>query len=219
MTFFYLIRTLFTFNSFTYQFIFVLVLNICYLPGNVSAAIYIYQLPDGSRVMTDRPKYDGVYKKLHTSRKMSGLGQIITGKYKATDTNVNRTRYTPLIKQLAAEYGVDAALVQAVVHAESFFNPNATSKKGASGLMQLMPTTAALYGISDLYNPSKNIEAGVRHLRYLLKKYRHSLPFAIAAYNAGETAVSHYHGIPPYNETRNYVKKVLRFHSYYSRWP
>ncbi|MFV1984261.1 MAG: lytic transglycosylase domain-containing protein [Thiohalomonadales bacterium] len=169
--------------------------------------------------MTDRPKYDGVYKKLRTSHKMAGMGQIITGRYNIRDPHVNRTRYSPLIKQLSAQHGVDEALVKAVVHAESYFNPNATSIKGASGLMQLMPTTAALYGISDLYNPSKNIEAGVRHLRYLLKKYQHSLPFAIAAYNAGETAVTRYKGIPPFNETQKYVKKVLRYHSYYSRWP
>ncbi len=196
-----------------------LLLSSWFLSSPAIAAIYIYQLPDGSRVMTDRPKYDGVYKKLRTSRKMTGMGQIITGRYNTKDTNVNRKRYAPLIKQLAAEYGVDEALVKAVVHAESYFNPNATSKKGASGLMQLMPTTAALYGISDLYNPSKNIEAGVRHLRYLLKRYQHSLPFAIAAYNAGETAVTHYKGIPPFSETQRYVKKVLRYHSYYSRWP
>ncbi|MFV2059376.1 MAG: lytic transglycosylase domain-containing protein [Gammaproteobacteria bacterium] len=195
------------------------ILSSCFLSSNVSAAIYIYQLPDGSRVITDRPKYDGVYKKIRSSRKMAGMGQIISGHYKVKDTNKNRKRYAPLIKQLAAAYGVDEALVKAVVHAESYFNPNATSKKGASGLMQLMPTTAALYGISDLYNPSKNIEAGVRHLRYLLKRYQHSLPFAIAAYNAGETAVSQYNGIPPYLETQRYVKKVLRYHSYYSRWP
>jgi len=199
--------------------VFVLLLASCLISTNLSAAIYIYQLPDGSRVVTDRPKYDGVFKRLHTSRKMAGMGQIITGRYNHKDTNVNRVRYAPLIKQLASEYGVDVALVKAVVHAESYFNPNATSKKGASGLMQLMPTTAALYGISDLYNPSKNIEAGVRHLRYLLKRYKHSLPFAIAAYNAGETAVTQYKGIPPYKETKRYVKKVLRYHSYYSRWP
>ncbi|VAW91409.1 Phage internal (core) protein [hydrothermal vent metagenome] len=206
-------------NLLIYQIAAVIILNLYFISSNLHATIYIYQLPDGSRVMTDRPKYDGVYKKLRSSQKMSGMGQIITGRYKATDTHANRKRYSPLIKQLSASYGVDVALVKAVVHAESYFNPNATSVKGASGLMQLMPTTAAIYGISDLYNPSKNIEAGVRHLRYLLKKYQYSLPFAIAAYNAGEKAVSRYNGIPPYNETQRYVKKVLRFHSYYSRWP
>ncbi len=206
-------------NSLRYKITFVLVLYFGLSCSNLFAAIYIYQLPDGSRVMTDRPKYDGIYKKLRTSNTIAGLGQVITGRYKLKDNHVNRLRYSPLINQLAAEYDVDAALVKAVVHAESYFNPNATSNKGASGLMQLMPTTAALYGISDLYNPSKNIEAGVRHLRYLLNKYQHSLSFAIAAYNAGETAVSRYQGIPPYAETQQYVKKVLRYHSYYSRWP
>jgi len=206
-------------NSFIFKIAFTFILSSSFVTSNAFAAIYIYQLPDGSRVITDRPKYDGVYTKLHTSQKIAGMGKIITGQYKVHDTHVNRKRYSPLIKQLAAEYGVDEALVKAVVHAESYFNPNATSKKGASGLMQLMPTTAALYGISDLYNPSKNIEAGVRHLSYLLQKYKHSLSFAIAAYNAGEKAVSHYKGIPPYSETQKYVKKVLRYHSYYSRWP
>jgi len=201
------------------RFSLLILFSFCSLSSVTHATIYIYQLPDGSRVMTDRPKFDGVYKRLRTSRNITGLGQIITGRYKVKDTHVNRKRYTPLIKQLSAEFGVDQALVRAVVHAESYFDPNATSIKGASGLMQLMPRTAALYGISDLYNPSKNIEAGVRHLSYLLKKYRNSLAFAIAAYNAGEKAVARYNGIPPYTETQKYVTKVLRFHSYYSRWP
>ena len=183
------------------------------------AAIYLYQLPDGTRVITDRPKRDGVHQLVRSSRKVKGMGQFATGKYKPSDSHVNRKRYEPLIKQMAAEHNVDAALVKAVVHAESYFDPNATSKKGASGLMQLMPQTARIYGIRDLYNPQQNLEAGVRHLRYLLNKYDYSLQHALAAYNAGEKAVKAYKGIPPYAETQRYVRKVLKFHDYYSRWP
>ena len=120
-----------------------------------------------------------------------------------------------LIRKTASQYDVDVALVKAIIHAESYFNPNATSKKGASGLMQLMPETARQYGLHDLYNPQQNIQAGVKYLRYLLDKYPYQLKNAIAAYNAGERVVNFYKGIPPYPETRNYVEKVLNYQAFY----
>lgn len=178
---------------------------------------FLYQLPDGSRMITDRPVNDKRYKLVRASRQITGLGRQAASKY-------NRRRppriddYESLIRHTSDRYGVDVALVKAVIHAESHFNPEATSRKGASGLMQLMPQTAAKYGIRDLYNPKQNIEAGVRHLRYLLMKYRNNLQHAIAAYNAGETAVKKYAGIPPYPETQKYVSKVLQYHGFYSTW-
>ena len=114
---------------------------------------------------------------------------------------------------------MDAALVKAVIRTESYFNPNATSRVGASGLMQLMPQTAAKYGVTDLYSPKQNIEAGVKHLKYLLQRYPDQLSHVLAAYNAGEHAVDKYNGIPPYQETQNYVKKVMRFLEVYNDWP
>lgn len=182
-----------------------------------NSGYYLYQAPDGSRMITDRPVTDKRYKLVRSSRKLAGMGRQAASKY-------NRRRppkiadYETLIRRMSDRYGVDVALVKAVIHTESYFNPDATSRKGASGLMQLMPQTAAKYGIRDLYNPKQNIEAGVRHLRYLLVKYRYNLKRAIAAYNAGETAVKKYDGVPPYRETQEYVSKVLRYHGFYSTW-
>ena len=185
--------------------------------SQAKSGFFLYQLPDGSRMITDRPVTDKRYKLVRSSRQVTGMGRQAANKY-------NRQRpakideYDTLIRRASNRYGVDIALVKAVIHTESHFNPEATSHKGASGLMQLMPKTAAIYGIRDLYNPKQNIEAGVRHLRYLLGKYRNNMKHAIAAYNAGETAVKKYAGIPPYPETQKYVTKVLRYHGFYSTW-
>lgn len=182
------------------------------------AAIYLYQLPDGSRLLTDRPKYDSAYKLVRASRKIKNMGQHAAGRYRHTSKPQLR-RYDPLIRETADRYGVEMALIKAVIHTESYFNPNATSKKGASGLMQLMPETAERYGVRDLYSPKENLEAGVQHLKFLLRRYGNKLKHAIAAYNAGEQAVHKYGGIPPFGETRRYVKKVLAFRDYYRSWP
>jgi hypothetical protein len=116
--------------------------------------------------------------------------------------------YEDLIAQAAAEHDVDPALVRAVIKVESSYRPDARSQKGAMGLMQLMPATAREYGVEDAYDPGENIDAGVRHLRSLLDRF--DVPLAIAAYNAGEGAVRRHKGVPPYKETREYVRKVLR---------
>jgi len=107
---------------------------------------------------------------------------------------------------------LDWKLVAAVVAAESNFNPAAISPKGAQGLMQLMPETAELYKVNDPFNPKENIDAGVRHLKWLIRRYEGKLDLALAAYNAGEKAVDRYGGIPPYQETRQYIKRVLRLY-------
>ena len=112
-----------------------------------------------------------------------------------------------LIAEAAAAHDVDADLVRAVIKVESAFRPKAKSRKGAMGLMQLMPATARQYGVRDAYDPAENIDAGVRHLRRLLDRY--DVRLAVAAYNAGEGTVERYGGIPPYRETRDYVRKVL----------
>ncbi|MDH5178368.1 MAG: lytic transglycosylase domain-containing protein [Gammaproteobacteria bacterium] len=180
-------------------------------------AYFLYQLPDGSRMISDRRMSDTRYKLVRSSRGITGLGQQVRNKYDRR-TAARVADYEKLIRRTADRYGVDVALVKAVIHTESEFNPNATSHKGASGLMQLMPETAEKYGINDLYNPRQNIEGGVRHLRYLLVKYNYKLSHVIAAYNAGETAVKKYAGIPPYPETQKYVTKVLKYHGFYSTW-
>ena len=114
-----------------------------------------------------------------------------------------------LVEESARRHGLDPALVLAVVSVESGFKPEAVSPKGAQGLMQLMPRTAASLGVQDPFDPEQNVDAGVRHLESLVRLYDGSLTRALAAYNAGQGAVAKYSGVPPYRETRAYVKKVL----------
>ncbi len=123
-------------------------------------------------------------------------------------SGVSRAAIDRIICASAAEFGVDPALVQAVVYNESAFDPGATSGAGARGLMQLMPATAASLGVSDAYDPAQNVRGGTRYLRGLLDRF-HDVALAVAAYNAGPAAVERYGGIPPYVETRNYVRGVL----------
>ncbi len=118
-------------------------------------------------------------------------------------------RYAPVIGRVAMRYGVHPDLIDSVIRIESAFNPRAVSRKGARGLMQLMPRTASLLGIRDVFDPLQNIEGGVRHLRGMLQRYRGNLPLALAAYNAGERPVDQYRGVPPFAETQLYVRQVL----------
>ncbi len=114
------------------------------------------------------------------------------------------------IKQVAARYDVPADLVAAVIEAESANNPRAVSRRGAQGLMQLMPKTAKRLGVDDPFDPRANIEAGVKHLRAMIDIFGNSLPLVLAAYNAGEVAVIKHRGVPPYRETRAYVKRITK---------
>jgi soluble lytic murein transglycosylase-like protein len=113
------------------------------------------------------------------------------------------------IEATALRHGVDPRLVEAVVRVESAGDPGAVSPKGAMGLMQLMPARAASLGVRDAFDPAENLDGGVRHLRELLDRYRGNLSLALAAYNAGEEAVRRHGGIPPYPETRDYVRRIL----------
>jgi soluble lytic murein transglycosylase-like protein len=117
--------------------------------------------------------------------------------------------YLNLVQQVSEKHGVDARLVKAVIQVESNFNERARSPKGACGLMQLMPATASRYGVGQIFDPQENIDGGVRYLRDLLVMFNSDLSLAVAAYNAGEGAVQRFNGIPNYNETQNYVRKVL----------
>jgi soluble lytic murein transglycosylase len=118
-------------------------------------------------------------------------------------------RYAREIAEAAERYGVPAELVRTVVRVESGFDPWAVSRKGAQGLMQLMPATASSLGVRDSFNPRQNIDGGVRHLRSLIDRYGGNLSPALAAYNAGAQAVDWYRGIPPYPETQQYVRRIL----------
>lgn len=141
---------------------------------------------------------------------------------KASEANSNELNYkvnTPapaskaqilnMIKSISAKHGVDEKLVMAVVKQESGFRSDAVSKSGALGLMQLMPKTAEGLGVKDAMNPIENINGGVKHLKYLLKKYNGNVILALAAYNSGTGTVAKYNGVPPYKETQNYVRNIL----------
>ena len=132
------------------------------------------------------------------------------------DLKVNEKRYTRLIDRVSRELSLDRNLIHAVVRVESAFDPQAVSRTGAVGLMQLMPGTAQLYGVRDSRNPTQNVYAGVLHLRKLIQQFN-DVVLALAAYNAGENAVINYgYAVPPYPETQNYVRKVLTFYRQYS---
>jgi soluble lytic murein transglycosylase-like protein len=125
--------------------------------------------------------------------------------------------FDALIRDIAGAYDVEYALVKAVIKAESAFNHRAVSPKGAQGLMQLMPATAAQHGVGDAFKPKDNIEGGVRHLKWLLERYGGNVEYAVAAYNAGHARVEAAGGIPNIAETREYLGRVLRFRENYRR--
>ncbi len=125
--------------------------------------------------------------------------------------------YYPIIIKHSKRYDVDPLLVKAVIMAESSFNPNAVSHVGAQGLMQLMPGTARYLGVKDSFNPEHNIQGGVKYIKKLLDRFGGNVQLALAAYNAGSQNVRKYGGIPPYPETKKYIKKVRHLHSGYKK--
>jgi len=176
-----------------------------------AADIYRYEDSEGVVHFTDAPtdKRFKIFmrdlkkdKKLRTSFRLPGYAR-------------NPAEFEPIIQSCAKEFGVDCSLVKAVIHAESGYNPNAVSPKGAQGLMQLMPSTAKGLKVADTMNPSDNIRGGVRYLRFLLDTFKGNEELALAAYNSGLNKVAKYGGIPPYQETRQYVSRVMSYRNSY----
>ena len=124
------------------------------------------------------------------------------------NVRLNTGAYRDEIAAAAAKHGVDEAIVRAIIHAESAFNPNALSRVGAQGLMQLMPATARRFGVSNAFDAGQNIQGGVEYLAWLLKRFDGNLTYAAAGYNAGEGNVDKYNGVPPFSETQRYVQRV-----------
>ena len=184
-------------------------LQICllvWIARPAAADIYRYEDNDGIIHFTDAPT-DKRFKVF--MRDLKKDKQLRTKLHLAR--SVNTADYDLIISKCAAKYGVNPSLIKAVIQAESGYNPNAISRKGASGLMQLMPETARSLKVSNSFDPKDNVEGGVRYLRFLLDTFRGDVSLAVAAYNAGLSKVAKYGGIPPYNETRSYVNRVLSY--------
>ncbi len=183
--------------------------------ATVWAEVYVYEMPDGSRMITDHPINARHTRVVRVAPDVKGAGRLAAQKNSPVFRE-DASTYDRLIRRYAEEHGVDFALVKAIMQAESSFNPYAVSNKGARGLMQMLPSTAGQYGVKNIFDPRENIRAAVQHLKYLHETFDHRPVLVIAAYNAGESAVKKYHGIPPYEETENYVKKVLQYRRQYT---
>ena len=174
--------------------------------------LYRYTAPDGTVHFTNIPTDSRFHRIFMTERGLvrDGVGRLQFGGIPEFEG------YDRLILSASDAYDLDPALVKAVIAAESNFDPRATSSKGAQGLMQLMPKTARGLGVNDPYSPQDNVLAGARYLREMLDRYG-DMTRALAAYNAGPTAVDRYRGVPPYRETQKYVSRVLHYYRGYHR--
>jgi soluble lytic murein transglycosylase-like protein len=166
------------------------------------ADVYAYKDRNGVLTFTNVPTHGGFRRVLREPKRPMASAAF-------------KPSYDALIRTASDRYSIDADLIRAVIKTESDFNAAARSRKGAMGLMQLMPDTARFHNVSDAYDPEENVEGGVRHLRMLLDRYRGDLELSLAAYNAGSGAVEKHQGIPPFSETREYVRRVLHFYSSY----
>ncbi len=176
-----------------------------------SAGIYRYVDANGVIHFTNCPG-DPKFK-LYLRESKEDVGAEVRTLSLANAKNPNH--YDSLISEFSQKYQVDFALIKAMIQAESGFNPLAISRKGAKGLMQLMPETALRMNVSNVFNPKENIEGGVRYFKYLLSLFNNDLRLSLAAYNAGENLVSELRSIPPYRETRDYVQRVLNYYQSY----
>lgn len=191
----------------------VILLMLCVAALPSMAGVYKHVDKQGRVSYTDTPAHDG-YVRLKKSWKRWALTRpngSAYGNYKR-----NKKRYSAYVGAAATRYSVDESLVQAIIHAESYYNPVAVSSAGAVGLMQLMPATAKRFGVNNRQNPEQNINGGVRYFSELMTLFDGDLSLSLAAYNAGENAVQRYGRIPPYPETQNYVRKVLKLYSRFS---
>jgi soluble lytic murein transglycosylase-like protein len=180
-----------------------------------SAAVYVYVLPDGSKLITDKKvrKKGYTLKKSYTTTpfRSGGSNQV----YRAAPI---KSQYDAMIVSTSLKYNLEPSFIKAVIHVESAFDRYALSKAGAMGLMQLMPATASSYQLNqNHFDPTRNVEAGVQHLKDLMERYDSDKTLSLAAYNAGEGAVGKYQGVPPYEETLNYIEKVMKLYSLYKK--
>lgn len=156
--------------------------------------------------------FNSVLQRIEEIEKISKL--IIKNSYASVvngvSSDIAKQRFSSMVEMVAKEHNVDPKLIRAVIEQESRFNPNAISASGAIGLMQLMPGTARDMGVKDPLNPLENIRGGTKYLSSLLNRYQGNVVLALSAYNAGPTNVNRFGGLPPFRETRNYVKEIVR---------
>ena len=183
----------------------VLLLSAAFIPLTANADIYRYEDEEGVVHFTDAPtdkKFKIFLRDLRKDRQLRTKFRIASG---------NPQQFEHLIAAASAKYGVSSSLIRAVIQAESGYNPQAVSRAGAGGLMQLMPGTAKQLKVADRFDPGQNVDGGVRYLKFLLDTFKGDVSLALAAYNAGLSKVAKYGGIPPYEETRTYVSRVLSY--------
>jgi len=179
------------------------------------ADIYAYTADDGSVSLSNVPT-DERYSVLIAAPDQAVAAAPMAAISKAKSGLARKAGYDQVVDEVSRTYGLESALLHAVISVESRYNPKAVSKKGAAGLMQLMPQTAKRYGVADAFDPLQNLNGGARYLRDLLRLFNNNTSLALAAYNAGEQAVMKYgNRIPPYRETLNYVPQVLDFYQRY----
>lgn len=173
------------------------------IPFTSQADIYKFVDRNGYVYYSDKAKTSKYKLIIRSKRKSSSFKRF----------RANRKKFFPFIETAAKKHNIDPDLLDAVIRVESAYNPDAVSKKGAVGLMQLMPATADRYGVKNRNNPAENINGGADYLSDLLKLFKSDIKLALAAYNAGEQAVKKYgNQIPPYRETQNYVAKVMNYY-------
>jgi soluble lytic murein transglycosylase-like protein len=183
-----------------------------FLTAPSQAGIYRYEDANGVIHFTNCPRDSKFKLYIKESKEDVEGGAPLPIRY-TKDSN----RFDRLITEFSGKYQVDFALIKAMIRAESGFNPYAVSRKGAKGLMQLMPGTALRMNVVDVYNPKQNIDGGVRYIKYLLSLFNNDLRLSLAAYNAGETLVSELRTIPPYRETVDYITRVQSYYQSYQR--
>lgn len=194
--------------------ILILLVMVQLVPLRTAAAtdIFVYQRPDGSRLITDHARLEPGYTLVKVYSSLVEDEPVYSS---SPRVSTRATEFDGLIQRVSDSVMLDPALIKSVMHAESAFDPTALSSKGARGLMQLMPGTAQRYGVTRIFDPQQNVLAGGRYLRDLLRQFNGDMRLALAGYNAGENAVLKYGGIPPYNETRHYVRKVMSLYQKY----
>lgn len=179
------------------------------------ADIYAYTAPDGAVSLSNVPT-DDRYTVLVAAAPQAAAPAPVIPSLKPGRGLAKKARYDKVVEEVSRTYGIESALLHAVISVESGYNPKAVSKKGAAGLMQLMPGTAKRYGVADAFDPAQNLRGGANYLRDLLDLFDSDVSLAVAAFNAGEQAVmKHGNRIPPYRETLRYVPQVL---DYYQRY-